>query len=212
MSRPVIRFLLVTCCALAAGAVLLASFVAPEWMPPQPQQPELAALIPQLVASRPEPPAMDVVAERPLFVPGRRPPLPPAAEEPPAAPQADPFAEVELVGLFGSGDRAGVILKVGRDVHRVQQGSKWEGWWLKSVSDREAFFASEGQRDRTLSLALQPQQGGMLPELESPAEGEAAEPAAPANDATPPVRQAIPSSSAPPPARGRRPSRNAARS
>ncbi|HRQ56932.1 MAG TPA: hypothetical protein PLN31_05905 [Azoarcus taiwanensis] len=204
--------LFVICCALAAGVVLLASLVAPDWTPPPPQPPDLASLAPQPIAPAPETLAMGVVAERPLFVPGRRPPPPPAVEAPPAAPQADPFAEVELVGLFGSGDRAGVILKVGPDVHRVQQGSTWEGWRLKSVSDREAFFASEGQRDRALSLALQPQQGGMLPELEPPAEGEPAEPEAPANEAMPPVRQAIPQSSAPPPAPGRRPPRSAARS
>lgn len=212
MKRPVNRFLVVVCCALAAGAALLIRVVTPVWNPPPPQRPDLTALVPQLLASAHEPLAMDAVAERPLFLPGRRPPAVAEEEPPPPPPQADPFADVELVGLFGSGDRAGVILRVGREVHRVQQGATWGGWRLKSVSDREAFFASEGVRDRAIPLALQPQQGGILPALDSPAQDRSAAPEPPPNEAAPAVRRAVPPSSAPQPAPDRHSPRNAARS
>jgi hypothetical protein len=92
--------------------------------------------------------------ERPIFLPSRRPPAPPAvAAAPrmePAKPAAGPEPEkppLNLVGVVaGSTDGFAVFINVTtRDIVRLRTGEGHEGWILRSVKGREAVLEKNNQ-------------------------------------------------------------------
>jgi hypothetical protein len=85
------------------------------------------------------------ILERPLFAPDRRPPPPPAPPPPP-----DPFADIQLLGIF-SGANAGILARVEGKVRRVKMGESVGSWSLKSVEGRDVTFA-QGEDSRALRL------------------------------------------------------------
>ena len=96
------------------------------------------------------------VRARPLFWPSRRPVLVFGAPENTtqavgaAAPSA--LDKVELRGIFGGGDSAGIIALVKGKKKRVMLGDKVVGWKLDSIDGDSVTFVDKGKSKR-LSLA-----------------------------------------------------------
>jgi general secretion pathway protein N len=101
--------------------------------------------------------ALSATRERPLFLPSRRPPVPPAVAGPPvvvaAKPVEDDRPQVTLVGAV-AGDTEGfavfIDLRTNATV-RLRTGQEHAGWTLSSVKGREAILAKEKE---TLVFAL----------------------------------------------------------
>ena len=102
--------------------------------------------------------ALSATRERPLFLPSRRPPVPPAVAGPPvvvvaAKPVEDDRPQVTLVGAV-AGDSDGfavfVDLRTNATV-RLRTGQEHAGWTLSSVKGREAILAKDKE---TLVFAL----------------------------------------------------------
>lgn len=148
-------------CAMALTWALIDA----DWQPPAPHPAEV-----------PAPPGMGAVsavggdvlvdiAERPLFLPDRRPPAPEVVEESEPEPEPDPLAEVTLLGIYGSGGSAGIILgKLGKDaeVSRLRIGGEWQGWRLLSISATAATLVAADGETQSLELERRPQLGGMV--------------------------------------------------
>ncbi|PLW70413.1 hypothetical protein [Pseudohalioglobus lutimaris] len=130
---------------------------------PAPVQPTAEALEIQSLRSTPPitPELRNEIRERPLFWISRRPHYTAAPAE--AAAIADAKAEqrqaakiagLELAGVFGAGETAGIIVlaKEKNKQHRVTINQAVNGWTLESVSPTEAVLSSNG---RQATLALQ---------------------------------------------------------
>ena len=117
------------------------------------------------IAPRFQPDAADSseIRSRPLFWPGRRPQEAVAAspEEPEKA--NSELKGVKLVGVFGAGDSAGIIVQGKNGQQRLLVGEKVDGWTLKSVGPNEVSFRSKGE---TKTLVLKQQA------IDAPAPGE----------------------------------------
>jgi general secretion pathway protein N len=103
---------------------------------------------------------LTVTRERPLFSPSRRPPAPPAVAAPvvprPVALPKPPEPErplLTIVGtIVGDSDSIGVFIEQStNNVIRIHAGQDHEGWVLRSVHGREAFFEKD-ERKATLAL------------------------------------------------------------
>ncbi|MEP1471520.1 MAG: hypothetical protein ABJK25_11140 [Halieaceae bacterium] len=95
------------------------------------------------------------ITSRPLFFPSRR----PLSAEPPPAPvvkesgaQKSELDKVKLLGVFGGGESAGVILLVEGKKQRILIGEEVKGWKLKSVDLNQVQFSSGGKLE---TLVLQ---------------------------------------------------------
>jgi hypothetical protein len=90
---------------------------------------------------------------RPLFWESRRPVSAKASagKSSPAAGKATQLKGVSLLGVFGAGESAGVIVQVKDLKRRVLVGEKLEGWTLESVAPTEVVLAYGGKRE-TLRL------------------------------------------------------------
>jgi general secretion pathway protein N len=104
--------------------------------------------------------SLSVTRERPLFVPSRRPPAPPAVAGPPAAmpvkaaPPPEPDQpHLSLVGAI-AGEHEGIGIFVDertRDIVRLKTGENHLGWVLTSVKGREATLSKDRE---TIQLSL----------------------------------------------------------
>ncbi len=129
---------------------------------PEPVQPTAEALeVQSLNAAVDVPPELrNEIRQRPLFWVTRRPldpvaPLATATAEAKAEQkQAAKIAGLELAGVFGAGESAGIIVlaKEKNQKHRVMVNQEIKGWTLESVSSTEAVLSSNG---RQATLALQ---------------------------------------------------------
>lgn len=166
MSRAVIRIVLfaVAVAVLAIGVFLVSGRGA--WTPPDPRPPELQSSIERrdgLWSTAPV--TLDEIAARPLFSAGRRPVSAPVAQpEAIKPPEPDPFPDAELVGIFGSGADAGVMLRDKDATRRVGLGTEWSGWTLRSidVEGSSAVFVAQGRGEHELRMKRAPQQGTLL--------------------------------------------------
>ena len=127
------------------------------WTAPAPVSPEIAT---PTVALRTDPhggnpDAYPAILARPMFAPDRRPPPPPPPPAPPVVPPPppppDPFASVQITGLF-TGPSGGVLARVEGKMRRVKIGQSIGAWKLETVEDREATF-KQGEQERKLRLA-----------------------------------------------------------
>jgi hypothetical protein len=127
------------------------------WRSPEAVSPEIAA--PQLgLMSDPQagnPSAYPEILARPVFAVDRRPPPPPAPPKPPVQPPPppppDPFASVNITGLF-TGANGGVLASVEGKMRRVKIGQQIGAWTLQAIEGREATF-KRGEQERKLRLA-----------------------------------------------------------
>ena len=95
----------------------------------------------------------DEIRARPLFWSSRR-PAPESVEE--IAPDeggaaAGELKEVKLLGVFGSGDTAGIIVLVKDKKRRILQGEDIKGWTLQTVEPNRVVLV-DGERREELVL------------------------------------------------------------
>lgn len=130
------------------------------WNAPSAVPPEIA--VPQIgLMTDPQagnPNAYPDILARPIFAADRRPQPPPAPPQPPVLPPPppppDPFASVQITGLF-TGENGGVLARVEGKMRRIKIGQKVGAWTLHSVEGREATFkqGEQGEQERKLRLA-----------------------------------------------------------
>ena len=120
------------------------------WQPPSPIQPEwpVAAAAP---TSGQDTSAFLITLERPLFSPSRRPPPPPKPVEAEASTQVDPLASMQVVGIYGDGERGGIIAMIDGKMQRKSVGQRLGPWELRSIAGREITLA-QGAQTRTLRI------------------------------------------------------------
>lgn len=159
---PVNRVLGGIALALLSGIALELIFIDADWTPPAARPPAVPAVVAVPAPAGANGALLNEIGQRPLFLEARRPPDPVAAESAPAAPAVNPLDGVELLGVYESGGRAGVIIRSGGEVSRVPAGGEWQGRRLLAVSATKATFAGADGNSQELTLARQPQQGGMV--------------------------------------------------
>ncbi len=110
-----------------------------------------------------------VTRERPIFLPSRRPPAPPASAVTvakvvvPPKPKELEQPQLSLVGTI-SGDDAGFGIFVDRatkNVLRLKVGEDFQGWRLRSIQAREASF----QKNQLTFVVALPQPGLSQPSV-----------------------------------------------
>ena len=138
---------LLFCLQLALGGLRLATLSAPDPVTPAPDSLRVPAVLSPVSVAASE---RNEIISRPLFWSGRRPVEEVATLSEPQA-KAGELKGVKVVGLFGSGERAGIIALVKGQKRRILLGDEVEGWTLKSVAPFELVVASGG-RTETLSL------------------------------------------------------------
>ena len=125
---------------------------------PSPKAPsgEALAMRDSLSLETVSPEASDAIASRPLFWQGRRPPgeiVEDDPEEKKAENKAKKIQDVKLLGVFGTGEAAGIIAKVKDKQRRVAVGETINGWKLVSVGPNSAEL-SDGATQQTLALEI----------------------------------------------------------
>lgn len=148
--------------ALLFGIAAELALIDADWTPPAARPPEVPVVVAREAPAGANGALLDEIGQRPLFLEARRPPDPIVAEPTPAAPAVNPLEGAELLGVYESGGRAGVIIRSGGEVSRVPAGGEWQGRRLLAVSATRAIFASADGGSQELTLARQPQQGGMV--------------------------------------------------
>ena len=114
-----------------------------------------------LAAAQKNPETTDFV-DRPLLRSERRPPVPvdnapaPAAVVAETEVQMEPIDGVALVGIFGSGDVKGIIVRLeDGQRERVVEGQSLRGWTLDWVGPRQArFTGASGSKRAELQMAF----------------------------------------------------------
>ena len=134
---------------------------------PQPISPAQSLFAPvsveqALLASRPELSSFDFVF-RPVFALKRVPPAPPVVEDEQAASENElPIDEVvgsidgvRLLGIFGSGEVAGVIIRLDNgERQRLPVGETIKGWTLRSLESRRAMLSAANGQQAVLEMAF----------------------------------------------------------
>jgi hypothetical protein len=95
------------------------------------------------------------IRDRPLLWAARRPFVAPVSVPVVKAPEPKPFKGFQLVGLFGHGESAGVIVSLKGKTQRMRPGETLGEWKLKSVGANDAVFTS-GSQEETLVLKVAP--------------------------------------------------------
>ncbi len=138
---------LLLCLQLALGALRLVAMTGPAPVAPAADSLEVPPVLsPAEVAAE----ARNEINARPLFWSSRR---PVEAVVVLAEPENKPgeLKNVKLVGLFGSGEQAGIIALVKGKKQRILLGDAVEGWTLKSITQSELVVAN-GSQTKTLAL------------------------------------------------------------
>jgi hypothetical protein len=91
----------------------------------------------------------DEIRARPLFWPARRPEQESMAEVAPdvGGEKAGQVKSVKLLGVFGSGDMAGIIALVKGKKRRILQGESVAGWMLEVVQPNRVVLVNGGRRE-----------------------------------------------------------------
>lgn len=177
---------------LIGGAVLLAVVYMLLAATPKPVLPSSALFEPvsieqTLSSSRPELSSFDFIF-RPVFALSRKPPVQPdlpSAEEAAALAALEADATVvnsidgvNLLGIFGSGEVAGVIIRLDNgERKRVVVGESIKGWRLESIESRRALLQAATGEEARLEMAYATDQATLAIEFGS-------EPKAAAQEAT----------------------------
>lgn len=166
--------------SLIGGAVVLAVVYTLLAGTPKPVLPSSALFEPVSVEqtlsySRPELSSFDFIF-RPVFALNRTPPVQPnLPSEDEAALAAAAEAEavvvesidgVNLLGIFGSGDVAGVIIRLDNgERQRVVVGESIKGWTLDSIESRRALLQAATGEEARLEMAYATDQSPLVAEV-----------------------------------------------
>lgn len=143
--------------ALAVGLAALA--VTPQgtlrntqWAEPAALKPELANPDAQIEPRDPASVSSFLgMLERPLFSPSRRPPPPPPPPKPVQQPEEDPFANIQLQGIYAGGSGGGILVRVDGKNRSLPLGAALGPWTIKNIDGREVIF-TRGDETRRLRL------------------------------------------------------------
>lgn len=145
-----IKFRLIGLIALVAllGAGTLVAISVPIQV--DPEQPELSALKPQVLAVVTPPDNTVVIAQRPLFWEGRTPYVAPvkAAPEPVKEAPNTALNDAQVIAVFAAGDDSSVVIKIKDDVKRIALNELYQGWRLSEVNPNNVVFVID--RNNTL--------------------------------------------------------------
>ena len=144
----VILLLLALLLQLIVGVASLGLQSTPEAIAPAPDTLQLVVFPGRVAVSAAQ---SNEIRSRPLLWPSRRPDesvveLPETTTE-----KASNLSEMSLVGVFGAGDSAGIIVRVKGKSRRLRPGGELAGWTLESVAEKEAVLKN-GNRRETLVL------------------------------------------------------------
>ena len=134
---------------------------------PQPISPAQSLFAPvsveqALLASRPELSSFDFIF-RPVFAIKRAPPVMPvvadqqdeSVDEPPLGEVMEGIDGVSLLGIFGSGEVAGVIIRLDSgERKRLPVGEAVKGWTLQSLGSRSAMLIAATGQQAVLEMAF----------------------------------------------------------
>ena len=161
--------------ALAAAAMYTFLAGTPKPVLPSRALFEPVSVVQTLSSSRPELSSFDFVF-RPVFAldrkPRVRPDLPSEDEALPAAakPNADLVDSIDginLLGIFGSGEVAGVIIRLDNgERQRLVVGESIKGWTLDSIEPRRAFLQAATGEEARLEMAYATDQSILATEVE----------------------------------------------
>ncbi len=93
-----------------------------------------------------------VITERPLFLPGRRPPADEPEEEaeaPEEAPKTD-LASMDLSAVVITPVEATAWVRTGSDLVKLRLGDDLEGWSVKAISPDEIELERQGETDKLI--------------------------------------------------------------
>jgi hypothetical protein len=135
------------CLQLVYGAIQLAAKSGPDPVQPAADSLQVPAVIGPVVVAANE---RHEIITRPLFWPGRKTTDARGGENDPP-PEVGKLKGVKLVGVFGSGERAGIIALVKDKKRRILVGESLDGWTLQSIDSGEIQLAN-GERSETLIL------------------------------------------------------------
>ena len=149
------------------GAILLALLYLLLAGSPQPISPAKSLFAPvsveqALLASRPELSSFDFIF-RPVFATKRVPPAPLVVDDEQDASVEEPIADqvvegidgVSLLGIFGSGEVAGVIIRLDNgERQRLPVGEMVKGWTLQSLESRRAMLSAATGQQAVLEMAF----------------------------------------------------------
>lgn len=179
MKTSTLRVLVLVCLALGVAIALALLASGRPWTPPPARPVDVSLLAYSGFAhDRQGLEVLEQTVERPLFNSTRRPPS--VVAEVVAEP--DPFGEVKVLGLFGSGAESGAILLIDGQPQRVLYGQRAGPWVLRSVQGRKAEFIRDDGSSAELELVHLPQPDAPPPALhvpEPPADADGEEPASP---------------------------------
>jgi len=151
----VLLLLLVLLLQLLYSGMRLIFLSSPEAIAPPPDTLTIGAVKP---FSRPSAAQSEELLARPLFWSSRRPPVPEVEQVAETEPEeAGDLKGFQLVGVFGTGDSAGVIALVKDKKQRILKGEKVLGWTLESVEPTRIVLADKGRRKE---LTLGPKTAG----------------------------------------------------
>ena len=155
----------------SAAGILAATLLAVLYLAlagsPQPISPAKSLFAPvsveqALLASRPELSSFDFIF-RPVFAMKRVPPLLPVVDDEPGASVDEPIVDqvvegidgVSLLGIFGSGEVAGVIIRLDNgERKRLPVGESVKGWTLRSLESRRAMLSAATGQQAVLEMAF----------------------------------------------------------
>lgn len=134
------------------GSMAVIYFSGPDgWTAPQPIAPAAESVQAVEVAAAPRVGEFLVQVERPLFVPGRR---PPAAD--PLVPDQPEVLDFQVLGIFGVNDaEGGVIIRTANEVKRVGVGQRLGAMTLVRLDGMEAVFLN-GAREQRVKITPLP--------------------------------------------------------
>jgi len=137
----------ILCLQVALGALRLATSDGPAAVAPAADSLQVPTVLsPALVAAE----ERNEINARPLFWNSRR-PVEVVAMLEESVDKPGKLKDVKLVGLFGSGEQAGIIALVKGKKRRILLGDAVEGWTLKSITQSELVVAN-GSQTKTLAL------------------------------------------------------------
>ena len=137
----------VLCLQLAYGGFQLAVMSAPEPVQPAADSLQVPGVFGPVVVAAGE---RNEIISRPLFWSSRQ-PVSAGKTRPKPVDEPGELKNVKLVGIFGSGESAGIIVLVKDKKRRILVGERLEGWTLKSVDSGEIVL-SDGKRRKNLIL------------------------------------------------------------
>lgn len=137
------------CLQLGFGAFDLGATTGPEPVQPAADSLQVPAVLGPVVVAAQE---RNEIVARPLFWSGRLPADMVAVEEVDKSDaKARELKDVKLVGVFGSGERLGIITLVKDKKRRILLGESLDGWTVKTIASSDVVLTN-GERQETLSL------------------------------------------------------------